>query len=107
MPGGMEIRTSQNDGTASLELRGELDIGTAPQLDEAVERALEDGCREVVLDLAGTTFLDSSGLGALIRAARTVDARQGQMAVLSPPGSEARVVIEMSRTGSVVGLRDG
>jgi hypothetical protein len=28
------------------------------------------------------------------------------MAVVSPPGSEARVVIEMSRTGSVVGLRD-
>jgi hypothetical protein len=28
------------------------------------------------------------------------------MAVVSPPGSEARLVIEMSRTGSVVGLRD-
>jgi hypothetical protein len=28
------------------------------------------------------------------------------MAVVSPPGSEARVVIEMSRTGSIVGLRD-
>ena len=103
----MEIRSSHRDGTARLELRGELDIGTAPKLDEAVDRALDEGCREVVLDLAGTTFMDSSGLGALIRAARTVDARQGRMAVVSPPGSEARVVIEMSRTGSVVGLRDG
>jgi len=28
------------------------------------------------------------------------------MSVVSPPGSEARVVIEMSRTGGVVGLRD-
>jgi anti-sigma B factor antagonist len=102
----MEIRSSQGEGTARLELLGELDIGTAPKLDEAVEGALDDGCREVVLDLAGTTFLDSSGLSALIRAARTVDARRGTMAVVSPPGSEARVVIEMSRTGSVVGLRD-
>jgi anti-sigma B factor antagonist len=103
----MEIRSSQTEGTARLELRGELDIGTAPQLDEAVDRALGDGCREVILDLGATTLLDSSGLGALIRAARTVDARRGTMAVLSPPGSEARVVIEMSRTGSVVGLREG
>jgi anti-sigma B factor antagonist len=103
----MEIRSSHTEGTAHLELRGELDIGTAPKLDEAVDRALDDGCREVVLDLGGTTFMDSSGLGALIRAARTIDAQRAKMAVVSPPGSEARVVIEMSRTGSVVGLRDG
>jgi anti-anti-sigma factor len=102
----MEISASHGDGTARLELRGELDIGAAPAVEEAVERALGDGCREVVLDLGGTTLLDSWGLGALIRAARTVDARRGTMAVVSPPGSEARVVIEMSRTGSVVGLRD-
>jgi anti-sigma B factor antagonist len=102
----MEIRSSRTEGTAHLELHGELDIGTAPKLDEAVEEALEAGCREVVLDLGPTTLLDSSGLGALVRAAREVDARQAKMAVVSPPGSEARVVIEMSRTGSVVGLRD-
>ena len=58
-----------------------------------------------MLDLGPTTLLDSSGLGALVRAAREVDARKAKMAVVSPPGSEARVVIEMSRTGSVVGLR--
>jgi anti-sigma B factor antagonist len=102
----MEIRSSRSEGTAHLELHGELDIGTAPELDRAVDEALEDGCREVILDLGPTTLLDSSGLSALIRAAREVDARQASMAVVSPPGSEARVVIEMSRTGSVVGLRD-
>jgi anti-sigma B factor antagonist len=103
----MEIRSSRSEGRAHLELHGELDIGAAPQLDRAVDEALGDGCREFVLDLGATTLLDSAGLGALIRAAREVDARKGTMAVVSPPGSEARVVIEMSRTGSVVGLRDG
>jgi anti-sigma B factor antagonist len=102
----MDIRTNRSDGTAHIELHGELDIGAAPELDAAVDRALGDGCREVVLDLGPTTLVDSSGLGALIRAARAVNAQQGKMAVVSPPGSEARVVIEMSRTGSIVGLRD-
>jgi len=102
----MEIRSSRHDGTAHLELRGELDIGTAPELDAAVDRALDDGCRDVVLDLGPTTLLDSSGLSAVIRAARAVDAQRGKLEVVSPPGSEARVVIEMSRTGSIVGLRD-
>ena len=105
-PRDMEIRGTENEGTARLELHGELDIGTAPVLEDAVDRALEDGCREVVLDLSGTTFLDSAGLGALINAAREVDARRATMSVHSPPGSEARVVIEMSRTGGILGLRD-
>src|SRR3954471_3048126 len=102
----MEIRTSRTEGTAHLELHGELDIGTAPKLDEAVEEGLDAGGREVVLGVGPTTLLDSSGLGALVRAAREVDARKAKMAVVSPPGSEARVVIEMSRTGSGVGLPD-
>jgi anti-sigma B factor antagonist len=102
----MEIRSTETDGGQRMELRGELDIGTAPQLEQAVERALEEGCREVVLDLTGTTLLDSSGLGALLRAKRSVDARQGTMTVHSPPGSEARLVIEMSRTGGILGLTD-
>jgi anti-sigma B factor antagonist len=102
----MEIRSTKSDGATRMELQGELDIGTGPELEQAVTRALEDGCREVVLDLSGTTFLDSAGLGALINAAREVDARQASMNVHSPHGSEARLVIEMSRTGGILGLRD-
>jgi anti-anti-sigma factor len=102
----MEIRTSRSEGRACLELHGELDIGSGAALDEAVDAALDAGCREVVLDLAGTTFVDSAGLGALLRAARTVDARRAKMAVRSPPGSEARVLLEMSRTAGLVGLQD-
>jgi anti-sigma B factor antagonist len=102
----MDIRTTTSDGTARLELHGELDIGTTPNLDAAVGRVLEDGVRDLVLDLGPTTLLDSAGLGALVRAARAVDAEHGTMAVVSPPGSEARLVIEMTRTGSAVGLRD-
>src|SRR3954454_10036498 len=102
----MDIRSTHGEGTARLGLHGELDIGPPPKLDAAADRASPEGPRDVVLGLGGTTFMDSTGLNALIRAARAVDARRGTMAVLSPPGSEARVVIEMSRTGSVVGLRD-
>ncbi|MEA2177744.1 MAG: anti-sigma factor antagonist [bacterium] len=102
----MEIRSTEADGAARLEVTGELDIGTGAQLEDAVTRALDAGARDVVVDLGGTTFLDSSGLGALIRAARAVDAARGTMTVVSPPGSEARVVIDMSRTGGIVGLRD-
>jgi anti-sigma B factor antagonist len=102
----MEIRSSRDEGSARVDVVGELDVAGGAAFDQAIGRALEDGCREVVVDLAQTTFLDSSGMGALIRAARAVDERGGSMTVLSPPGSEGRVVIEMARIGDIVGLRD-
>src|SRR3954469_8060264 len=102
----MDIRSSRRDRTARLELNGELDIGTAAALDEAVDEALDAGCREGVLDLAGTTVLPSTRRRAPLPGARAGYPRRATMAVLSPPGSEARVVIELSNTGDVVGLRD-
>jgi anti-sigma B factor antagonist len=102
----MEIRSTDAGGAAVMEVIGELDVGTGPELEQAVTKALDAGFRDVVVDLGGTTFMDSAGLHALIRSARRVDATRGSMTVLSPPGSEARVVIEMSRTADVVGLRD-
>ena len=41
---------------------GELDLATVPQLRERLEEVRESGCRSVVLDLRGLTFIDSSGL---------------------------------------------
>jgi anti-sigma B factor antagonist len=102
----MEIRRSAEGETAHVEVVGELDIASGPKLDAAVEEALGEGAREVVIDLGGATFVDSAGLGALIRAVRTVDEEHATMSVVSPPGSEARLVIEMARVGGVVGLRD-
>ena len=102
----MEILRSAEGETAHMEVVGELDIASGTALDAAVEQALGEGAREVVIDLGRTTFVDSAGLGALIRAVRTVDQEHGTMAVTCPPGSEARLVIEMARVGGVVGLRD-
>jgi anti-sigma B factor antagonist len=102
----MEVVSSRDGDTARVNVVGELDIAGGAAFDEVIADALDEGCREVVVDLAQTTFLDSSGMSALIRAARAVDERGGSMAVHSPPGSEGRLVIEMARIGDIVGLRD-
>jgi anti-sigma B factor antagonist len=94
----------QAGGGVRLVVEGELDLAGAPMLDEALERALGEGHDDIAVDLAGTTLLDSTGLGALIRAARTVRERGGRIAVHAPRGSDARLVIGISGTGSVVGL---
>ena len=55
----------------------------------------------MVVDLAGLTFIDSSGINALVRAASTVEARGGT-AVLAAPSPAARRVFEITAESQVV-----
>ncbi|PWR12807.1 anti-sigma factor antagonist [Micromonospora sicca] len=67
-----------------LEVRGELDMATSPQLREGLQRLVDAGDRQVVVDLAGVGFMDSSGLGALVvmfKALRDVGGRLSLAAV--------------------------
>jgi anti-sigma B factor antagonist len=54
-------------GVGRVELSGELDIATAPQLEQRLNEALSTGCRRVVVDLRGLSFIDSTGLVLLAR----------------------------------------
>ncbi|MFC6022846.1 STAS domain-containing protein [Plantactinospora solaniradicis] len=53
-------------GCTVLEVRGELDMATSPQLRERLQRLVDAGDRQVVVDLAEVGFMDSSGLGVLV-----------------------------------------
>lgn len=57
-------------GTVVLTLSGELDLMTAPRVEQAVRAALNATTRQVVIDLAAVTYVDSAGLGVLLRAKR-------------------------------------
>ena len=62
--------TAPQAGTALLDVRGEVDTLTAPPLEQALRDLLADpGAERLVVDLSGVTFLASSGLAVLIRAA--------------------------------------
>ncbi|MDT4892427.1 MAG: anti-sigma factor antagonist [Pseudonocardiales bacterium] len=63
-------------------LTGEMDIVIAPHLVSLVENAVQqcpDGSTSVVLDLAGVTFIDSMGIGALLSAQQCAASRGWSM----------------------------
>ena len=70
-PQPLTVEVQVDDGVPVLVVRGELDVYSAPSLDAAVDQALRDGARSLVLDLGEVGFIDSSGLRSMIRARKT------------------------------------
>lgn len=62
-----EVDVARRGGAEVLTVRGELDIATAPTLADAAAKATAD---RLVIDLSGTSFLDSTGLRTLIGLAK-------------------------------------
>jgi anti-sigma B factor antagonist len=62
----MEITTSQVDSAAVIRCDGRLNMVAAPRLRSAIDAAVDGGQSRLVVDLGGTSFVDSSGLGALV-----------------------------------------
>jgi anti-anti-sigma factor len=75
-----------------LTLRGELDPHTAPRLGERIDEAFRDGKVDLILDLAGVSFIDSSGLRVVLRAHTEASERDGRLALRSPSATARRLL---------------
>ena len=92
-------------GCTVLEVRGDLDMATSPQLGDGLRRLIDAGDRHVVVDLTGVAFMDSSALGALVvayKAMREVGAR------LSLAGAQPAVltVLRITSVDRVIDVYD-
>jgi anti-anti-sigma factor len=71
---------------------GELDMATAPIFDEAITRAHELHPGDITADLAGVTFMDSSGITALVMAHRRIASTCSHLRIKNIQSPVARVL---------------
>jgi anti-sigma B factor antagonist len=90
----LEIETDGSDGVVRIHVSGELDMRTAPQLNDALVPLRASG-RPLLIDLSELRFLDRAGLVVLADAA---DA-PGDRAVLAVTGCRANVRRVFELTG--------
>ena len=83
IPEAFSVRTEQHGDAAVVVPTGELDLATAPALEDALERAFEGGSERVVLDLRELEFIDSSGLRTLLTARRRADQARAQFSLVA------------------------
>lgn len=78
----LDIQTDQHPSQCEITLRGEVDVYTAPKLKEKLVESIESGCANIVVDLDGVSFIDSSGLGVLVSALRRARERDGSVRIV-------------------------
>jgi anti-sigma B factor antagonist len=78
---------------ASVVVAGDVDIATVGTLRAALEQALASKPESLTVDLTAVTFIDSTGLAALVKAGRALP-RTERLVVVLEPESYARVVFD-------------
>jgi anti-sigma B factor antagonist len=68
-----------------LSISGELDLATAPLLQEHLLEAAQANVSEVVVDLKHSTYMDSVGLGVLVSAHKRLATSGGELIIRSSP----------------------
>jgi len=99
------VEAVETPGTAQLRLCGELDVASRSLVESAVVQLARDAEAEtIVVDLAGLTFCDASGLHAFA-AGQQEAAAHGKTLVLAHPGPEVQLLLDTVDFGRVVQIR--
>jgi anti-anti-sigma factor len=87
-----------------LDLRGEIDIDVSEAVRERVLRAVRDAAGQpVVIDMAEVSFIDSSGLSALVAGLRLAHGHGGDLRLVNV-GSKTRRIFEVTGLAEQFGV---
>jgi anti-anti-sigma factor len=101
----LEISVSDDGGVRLLSLKGELDMAGVDQFERLLNTDRPTGTGTVVVDLRGLTFIDSSGLRALIMADQEVRESGGSFVVVRGT-DRVNEVLEMTGVAQRIELVD-
>ncbi|MBB5867637.1 anti-sigma B factor antagonist [Allocatelliglobosispora scoriae] len=103
----MELLLSSEQGhdCTIVAVTGDLDLSTSHQLRRRLQTAIEEGARQVVVDLGGVGFMDSSALGMLVVTFKQLRNLGGRLCLAAPRGI-TRTVIEITAVDKAIDVYD-
>ena len=82
---GLNVEVHEHEGTCRVVLAGELDVSTVSRFNAALADARVRRCQAVIADLRDLTFMDSTGLSAVLVAEMHSRTRRQRFAVVRGP----------------------
>jgi anti-sigma B factor antagonist len=78
----LTLTTRDVDGKTIVAVGGEIDVYTAPKLRDKITELVAAGVYDIVIDMEGVEFLDSTGLGVLVGGLKKVRAHDGSLQLI-------------------------
>ena len=89
----LRLTTAELDpGTVVITAKGELDVWSAGAFDEELDQAVAREATRVIVDLSTVPLIDSVVLGILMRHAKKLKARRGELVLVSDDPRTTRVI---------------
>jgi anti-anti-sigma factor len=84
-------------GARLVRVRGEVDLSNIRDVMEGIRAAVTHEATLVVLDLSGTTYLDSTGIAMVFRLAERLGHRRQELRLVVPADAPIRRALELTR----------
>lgn len=97
------VENNQVNGWSTVRVTGEIDMSNAPELSDFLAQLIESEQRDLAMDLSGIEFMDSSGLGVLVKAHQLLAERE-QSLVLRSPSPQVMRTLEVSGLNNVLSV---
>jgi len=101
----MQITAEPRDGFTVLHLRGEFDTFYCTALQNEIDQLIAAGDRNIALNLRLVKFINSTALGAIIKASKTLANADGKL-LISRPSKFCRDIIAKVGLDRVVPIPD-
>jgi anti-sigma B factor antagonist len=102
----LTIETRSTGKSHTLVLTGGMDLASAPDLTGELERLCLEGAEEIVVDLRGVGFIDSSGLHALLAAQRFCAEQRCRYFLIRLEGGQPQRLFDITGTLDLLPFRD-
>jgi anti-anti-sigma factor len=103
--GELGLGVIRRDDSYTLLLTGELDLASAPALEQILPELCADGAREIVLDLSDLVFIDSTGLRTILTGMAVCEKHLCDFSLV-PGTSAVQRVFELTGLGEKLPFRE-
>lgn len=99
----MILTHQQQPNLDIIEISGRFVMADAPEAREKTKNIIEGGTKNLIVDLSGITFIDTSGLSVLISAYKLMRGNDGRMVLTGIPDN-VRTLLELTRLNEIFEL---
>lgn len=87
----MEISQRERDAITILDIQGEIDLYNAPEIKDTIQKLIEQQRYNIIINLEKVSYIDSSGIGALISSLSNLKKYQGGLKIINVYASVKKV----------------